>query len=251
MFSADTRSKLLDQLVARARGDERIESAALMGSLAAGTGDAFSDIDLSFGVAATAELDEVVEDWTRHMHGAQRAVTLFDLESGGSTYRVFLRDDCLQVDLSFTPGGRVRKAGPRYEQLFGDCFDAEPAPLDAERQCGWAAHLAHAARVRIERGRFQQAYWCVAALHEQLVALTCADAGLAWQFARGADELPADVRATLDAGIAGSTEAVELDRALRACIELLLAYDGAGAQVIASVRSQLERFRDRPPGRVH
>src|SRR5207249_532918 len=104
MFTADARSRLLASLVERARSDTRIGAAALVGSLAAGTADAFSDIDLSFGVAGAARLEDVVEDWTRHLVEHEGAVTLFDLEARGTLYRVFLREDCLQIDLSFTPG---------------------------------------------------------------------------------------------------------------------------------------------------
>src|SRR5262249_36258699 len=56
MFSADERSRLAAELVERARGDGRIAAAALVGSLAGGTPDAFSDIDLSLGVAGDARL---------------------------------------------------------------------------------------------------------------------------------------------------------------------------------------------------
>ena len=249
MFTADTRSRLLASLVERARSDGRISAAALVGSLAGGTADAFSDIDLSFGLVADARLEEVVEDWTRHMVEHEGAVVLFDLEARGTQYRVFLRDDCLQIDLSFTPGGEVRKASPRFVQLFGRFHEAAVATPEYAQMCGWAVHLAHAARVRIERGRVQQAHWCVSELHEQLVSVYCAARDLAWAYGRGADELPEQLRANLDRGIAAATDPSELDRALGACIDLLVAYDGPGREVIVAVRPQFEQFRHRlaPP----
>src|SRR5262245_3694624 len=148
MFSADSRSRLLASLIERARGDERIGAAALVGSLAGGTEDAFSDIDLTFGVAAEARLEDVVEDWTRHLVEREGAGALCDLEARCTRYRVFLRGDCLQIDLSFTPGGEVRKASPRFVPLFGRFHEAAVADPAYAQMCGWAVHLAHAASVR-------------------------------------------------------------------------------------------------------
>lgn len=44
---------------------------------------------------------------------------LFDLMVRNSTYRVFLLDDWLQVDLSFTPAAEFRQASPKFKLLFG------------------------------------------------------------------------------------------------------------------------------------
>jgi hypothetical protein len=244
-FTPATRTQLLETLIERARRDERIVAAALVGSLAAGSGDAWSDIDLTFGVADGTRLGDVVHEWTQYMVEHQRAVSLFDIEARGTIYRVFLRDDSLQVDLSFTPGGEARKASPRFRSLFGPFHEVNAVEAEFEQLCGWAVHLAHAARVRIERGRVQQAYWCVTALREHLVQLECARHGLAWTYLKGADELPNDVLAGLEPCIACATEAGELDRALRACVDQLTSWNGAGGALVAAVRPQLDRFRGR------
>jgi len=47
MFDVEERERVRERLVERAHADNRIVSAALVGSLALGEGDRWSDIDLS------------------------------------------------------------------------------------------------------------------------------------------------------------------------------------------------------------
>jgi len=56
LFSPEERSRLREQIVAAARADQRITGAAMTGSSALGNQDAWSDIDLFFGVRDAEEL---------------------------------------------------------------------------------------------------------------------------------------------------------------------------------------------------
>ena len=94
-------------MVALAERDERVVAAAVIGSLALGPGDDWSDLDLTFGLADGASLQDVLVDWTRELADVFDAVRLFDLGSGELTYRVFLLPAWLQVDLSFAAGSTV------------------------------------------------------------------------------------------------------------------------------------------------
>src|SRR6476646_6170383 len=103
-----------------AQKDGRVTAGALVGSLAAGTGDRYSDVDLTFGVADAAPIGAVLNDWTGALVGELNAVRLVDLARGPTTYRVFLFPDGLQLDLSMTLAALFRPAGPRFRLVFGE-----------------------------------------------------------------------------------------------------------------------------------
>ena len=79
-----------------------------MGSLAVDGADRFSDLDLTFGIAAPVPVAHVLDDWTRTFVDELDAIYLADLERGPTIYRVFLLPDALQFDLSMTPAARFR-----------------------------------------------------------------------------------------------------------------------------------------------
>ena len=113
MFTADERDRLREQIVAAARADKRITGAAITGSAAVDHQDAWSDIDLFFGVADGDDIPSVMSDVTDVMYREHGALHHFDVVAGPATYRVFLMASTLQVDLAFTPAssfGAVRKA---------------------------------------------------------------------------------------------------------------------------------------------
>ena len=100
-----------------ANEDKRVVAGAAVGSLAVGTGDRFSDLDLTFGVADGVPVTHVLDDWTLTLTTELGAVQLVDLEVGATIYRVFLLPDALQFDLSMTPASEFRPGGPRFQLL--------------------------------------------------------------------------------------------------------------------------------------
>ena len=242
LFDPELRRTTLDALVARARSDKSLASAALVGSLAQGTADRWSDIDLSFGVAPGASIESVVREWTEHMTSAFDATALFDLQARGALYRVFLLPRCLQVDLSFSPGGEVFKASPRFRQLFGSAREVESTPFDARDAVGWAVHLAHAARVNVERGRPWLAEWCLTELRGRLLDLRCAQAGSPTTFGKGRDSLAPEVRARFEQTLVRSLERHELERVLTLCVAELRRYDGDGSDLARDLGEALTWF---------
>ena len=109
MFTVEQRDDLRERVLQLAHGDERVVAGALVGSLAVGTGDAYSDLDLTFGVAEEAQVADVLDDWTVTLSDDLAAVQLADLLRGPTTYRVFLLEDLLQLDLSMTPAPGFRR----------------------------------------------------------------------------------------------------------------------------------------------
>jgi len=106
-----------------AEEDERVVAGAAVGSLADGSGDRFSDLDLTFGIADGVTVDHVLDGWTRTLTEELDAVQLVDLKAGSTIYRVFLLADGLQFDLSMTSAAEFRPAGPRFQLLFGETAD--------------------------------------------------------------------------------------------------------------------------------
>lgn len=210
-----------DELVDRARGDARIDGAALTGSSAGGHEDRWSDIDLALSVAG--DRDETMADWSAWMYDTHQAVDHLDVPHGGAVYRVFLLSSSLQVDLSFWPHGQLRPTGPAFRLLFGEAGDPSPSPAPKPAKLiglGWLYAL-HA-RSSIARGRVWQAEHMISGARDQVLALACLRHGLPTAQGRGIDELPQEVTARLAPTLVRSLEVPELQRALAALIDALL-----------------------------
>src|SRR6187431_318388 len=131
MFSVAYRDYVRDNVLRLASVDPRIVAAAIMGSLAHGPGDRWSDLDLTFAVADDVSVMDVLEHWTGQITAQFGAFHLFDVSSGATTYRVFLLPDCLQLDLSFTPADKFTAKGPKFRMLYGNpavhCYPEPPS----------------------------------------------------------------------------------------------------------------------------
>ena len=103
MFSPADREALRDALIALARDDERIASAALTGSAALDGGDDWSDVDLAFGLSRGVDRSQLIAEWTARMYEKYGAVHHTDVVFGNALFRVFLLRSTLQVDLAFWP----------------------------------------------------------------------------------------------------------------------------------------------------
>src|SRR5512144_2062302 len=119
MFSIEYRNRVRDHVLQMAASDGRVLAGAVVGSLALGNGDRWSDLDLTFAVADQFSIFDVLEAWTLKLIEEFDAAHLFDLPSGPSIYRVFLLPGCLQFDLSFTPASKFGPRGPKFKLLFG------------------------------------------------------------------------------------------------------------------------------------
>jgi hypothetical protein len=223
VFSVEDRERVRDRVLALADADERVVAGAVVGSLAEGPGDRWSDLDLTFAVADGVEVTDVLADWTRSLVGELRAAHLFDLPRGASIYRVFLLPGCLQLDLSFTPAAAFGAAGPRFRLLFGETVEGPHAePPDPRDLFGYAAHHALRARFCLERGRHWQAEYWLSGVRDYALSLACRTRGLPANEGRGFDDLPRDVLDRFTGAIASSLERDELLRALGSAIDGLI-----------------------------
>jgi hypothetical protein len=236
VFTVGQRNALRKYVLELAEKDERVVAGAAVGSLAAGTGDRFSDLDLTFGIVDHVPTADVLDDWTRRLVAEHDAVHLVDLERAPSTYRVFLLPEALQFDLSLTPAARFRPAGPRFRLLFGetapDDVDAPahalvpslfiPTPAVPHDVFGWGVVYALHARACIERGRIWQAEHYVGGVRDHALSLACLRVGLPAVHARGYDDLPAETLARFDDTHVAAAEPQPLRAALAASVAALI-----------------------------
>ena len=244
MFTVEQRDALRERVLRLARDDERIVAGAVVGSLAVGGGDRFSDLDLTFGVAEQARVVDVLADWTQTLIDELAAVQLAELERGPTTYRVFLLPDLLQLDLSMTPAAEFRPAGPRFRLLFGDTASSgseSPAlslagdlfistPTVAEDIFGWGVIYAVYAHTCIERGRVWQAEHYVGAVRDHALSLACLRRGLPAVQARGYDDLSSETLVRFHDAHVGTVEPGALRAALAGSV-LALVHEGAQARL--------------------
>jgi hypothetical protein len=243
VFTVEQRDALREHVLQLAEEDERAVAGAAVGSLAVDGGDRFSDLDLTFGIADAVPTSEVLDDWTRTLIGERDAVHLADLESGPTTYRVFLLPDALQFDLSVTPAAQFRPAGPRFRLLFGETAAGDlevstpragrlfiPTPSVAHDLFGWGVIYALHARACIERGRVWQAEHYVGAVRDHALSLACLREGLPAVQARGYDDLAGETLARFEHAHVSAVEPGALRAALAASV-LALMREGAEARL--------------------
>ena len=239
MFTVEQRDALRARMLRLAEEDERVLAGAAVGSLAVGTGDRFSDLDLTFGIVDGVPVAQVLDAWTRTLSEELHAIELADLTAGPTSYRVFLLPDALQFDLSMTPATEFRPAGPRFQLLFGETAADEPeasapvagrlsipTPAVARDIFGWGVIYALHARACIERGRVWQAEHYVDAVRDHALSLACLSRGLPAAQARGYDELSPETLAAFDRTHVGSLEPDVLRRALGASVLALINVGG-------------------------
>ncbi len=242
MFTVEQRDALRRRVLRLAEADERVVAGAVVGSLAVDAADRFSDLDLTFGIAAPVPVADVLDDWTRTFVDELEAVHLVDLERGLTIYRVLLLPDALQFDLSMTPAPQFRPAGPRFRLLFGETAASEvaPPPLTGDLFIatppvagsifGWGVIYALHARACIERGRVWQAEHYVGAVRDHALSLACLRQGLPAVQARHYDDLPPEILARFDEVHVGAVEPAALRSALAASVVALLR-EGAEARL--------------------
>lgn len=234
MFSPAERSRLRDQLIAAAQADPRIEAAAVVGSGAAGREDSWSDIDLAFRLAEGLSPGDVVGAWTELMYDRHAAVAHVDVWAEPALYRVFLIANSLQVDISFWPAGNFAQRGGAFRLVFGEANEPFPRPERLpEPLIGLAWLYGLHVRSGIARSRPLQALYMLNNMRDQVVSLACLRSGLAPVEARGADDLPPEIRRDLEQTLPGSLVAAELHRAFARLIDLLIAEADAADRRVA------------------
>ena len=237
MYTAEQRDQARAWVVAMARADPRVTAGALIGSLAAGAEDTWSDVDLTFAIHDDAAPGDVLADWTARIVAEFGLLDSFDLPAGASVYRVLLLPSGLELDLSVAPERAFILRGPRVQVLFGSARQEPDATAPDPRHLtglGWH-HIIHA-RAAIERGKVWQAEYWISALRDHILALACLRLGESAVYARGVDNLPASVSGPLQGALVRALDATELRRALAVAT---IAYLDAISHVDAALSARL------------
>jgi predicted nucleotidyltransferase len=224
MFTIEQRDYVRDRVLEMAKADPRVTGGAMVGSIAGGAEDEWSDIDITFAITGGTSLQAVLEEWTQVLERELGVLHYWDLRSGPSIYRVFLLPSGLEIDVSVTPEQEFGARGPRFRPLFGIARQPEAAPqvttpptIEAARftiGLGWH-HVLHA-RSSIERGKPWRAEYWISGLRDETLALMCRRLGVEASEARGIDRLPASVTDPLMDALVRSLDEPELRRALAA-----------------------------------
>jgi predicted nucleotidyltransferase len=240
MFSVEERNAAQAFVLRMASEDSRITAGALVGSIARGTEDRWSDLDMTFAVADDVPLGDVLRDWTGQLDAALDAVPLWDLRVGIRTYRVFLLPGLLQVDLSFAPASQFGPAGPAFALLFGEAGPTDaPARLTPDHFFGLGVVQAiHGSRC-IDRARYWQAEQAISQVRECALSLACLQHGLEPKYGRGFDDLPPDTLAPVAATLVASVEPEQLRAALKSAVELLLGQAAAAGELASRIERDL------------
>lgn len=224
MFTAEQRNFLYHYVLEMAQADPRITGGALIGSQAAGTEDSWSDIDVTFGVAAGHAIEAVMSDWTQVLERDFGVLDHFDLRAGSSLYRVFLLPAGLEIDISVTPESDFGARSPHFHLLFGRSQPGKNPPSpDAHQLIGLCWHHVFHTRSCIERNKFWQAAYWISEIRNHTFALTCLRLGESPAYGRGIDKLPVDITNPFVETLVRSLDEPELRRALAAATAYLIA----------------------------
>ena len=234
MYTPAQRDELRRELLALARADPRITGGAITGSASMDREDAWSDIDLAFGVRRADELPAVLQDMTEHMYAHHGAIERLDVIREPWIYRVFILPSTLQVDLAFAPADAFGARAPTFRLIFGVAQEPKYAGAPVvEELIGYAWLYALHARSSIARNKVWQAEYMIGNVRDHVLAIACRRLGLPAVEGRGMDALPADVADPLRDALVRSLEPAELRRALSAVIDALLREIGAHDPTLA------------------
>ncbi|MEP6773990.1 MAG: hypothetical protein ABJA50_00220 [Chloroflexota bacterium] len=224
MFTIEQRDSVRDRVLEMAKSDPRVTAGALVGSIAGGEEDEWSDIDITFAITGGTSLEKVLDEWTQVLERELGALHYWDLRSGSSIYRVFLLPSGLEIDISVTPEKDFGARGPNFRPLFGTARQPETPPqvagpptIEAARyMIGLSWHHVLHARSSIERGKPWRAEYWISGIRDETLALACLRLGVETSHGRGVDRLPASVAAPLKDALVRSLDELELRRALTA-----------------------------------
>src|SRR6185503_2135172 len=200
---AADRERIRSGIIEHARMDPRITGGALTGSASVGREDAYSDIDLAFGVKTAADVAPT--------------------PAGSWIYRVFLLANTLQVDLAFAPASDFGARAKTFRLLFGEAATPPYAPLPTPQWLiGYAWLYALHVRSALARGKLWQAEYMLSAMRDQAFALACLRHGTNPREGRGMDELPKELRDRFTDALVRDIEPAEIARAFRAATALAI-----------------------------
>lgn len=222
MFTIQYREEVREKIMTKAKSDNRIVSAAVIGSYASGRVDRWSDIDLTFGVDRSFTIASLLDSWTSYVEQEFSGKKLLDVKRGNSTYRVFILPGCLQLDLSFSQANEFGAMGKHFKLLYGDQHEKpQPELPSTDEQYGWLIHHLIRAKFSAERKRFWQAEFWLSEARDYALKLACLANGLNPDYGRGFDDLPDEILSLFKNSFVSEPNQKEISRVIKNIINAL------------------------------
>jgi len=121
LFRPEERQAVAERLLELLRADGRVAEAMLAGSLAAGTADEYSDLDLTIVARPDVDLSALADEWVERLRGELPVLGTFEVWFGRPV-RGLLLDNLLEIDLDFTreavPNPAEREAGLAWHDIL-------------------------------------------------------------------------------------------------------------------------------------
>ncbi|MEO6913660.1 MAG: nucleotidyltransferase domain-containing protein [Candidatus Baltobacteraceae bacterium] len=166
-------------------------------------------------MAAGIDQEAVLEDWTRSLQQQLEVLHHFDMRAGPAIYRVFLFQNCLELDLGLWPEAQFGPRGAAFRLMFGQSVEnVTVSAFACDNLIGLCWHHALHAHVAIERSKPWEAEYYISALRDHSLEIACLRLGLPAVYARGTDKLPSRVKGLYENALVRSLGATELRRAL-------------------------------------
>jgi hypothetical protein len=233
VFTPEEREAAAEGLVARLPEVHGVESVVSLGSIADGTSDRHSDVDLAVVVASDAEASAVAQECTRVVLATLPVFHHFSQSLGGMEFRGFLLESFLEIDLGFAQG---------HELVEGATAVPE---FDAAAKLDFIWHDVIHAAVALDRGRPWRALWYVDRLRNGALELAGARLGLDLRHFKTVDELAPETLAAAEAAVAAGPTEAQIWPALRAATSALFAEGRLTHPELADkLEPKLTRFLD-------
>lgn len=240
MFTIPYRDQVRNVIIEKARQDERIVAAAVVGSYAQGNEDRWSDIDLTFGVKEGFKIIDVLQSWTEYIYQQFSGVVLLDVQRGNTTYRVFMLPGCLQVDLSFSLEKDFGAVGQSFKLLYGNLYKMQQPKSESQNELfGWLIHHLIRARFCVERNRLWQAEYWISEARDYSLKLACFAHNLNADYARGFDDLPIEILAPYKQAFVKEISRDEILRVIKVIMSALYKISNEVNKMIDNVKETL------------
>lgn len=243
MFTVSYREDVRNRIIDKAKQDECIAAAAVVGSYALGNEDRWSDIDLTFGVKEGFQIVDILQSWTRYVIQEFSAVVLLDVQRGNTIYRVFMLPGCLQLDLSFSPERDFGAVGQNFKLLYGNHYKKLESKSESVNELfGWVIHHLVRARFCAERNRLWQAEFWLSEARDYSLKLACFAHNLNPDYARGFDDLPVEILSSYKQAFVNEISKHEILRVIKVIISALPEISNEVNQMIGKIRETLKEL---------
>lgn len=232
IFTPRERAACIRELIAVLRGAGGVEGVVALGSIANGSMDRHSDVDLAVALAPGAASARVAAECTQLVLATLPVFHYFSQSLGEIEFRGFLLDNFLEIDLGFMDADEVGAVTALPE-------------ADAAAKLDFIWHDVIHAAVALDRGHPWRALWYVDRLRNGALELAGGRLGLEMRHFKEVDRLPPKTLAVAGTAIAAHPTAAQLWPALRAATSALFAEGRATHPELADkLEAKLNRFLD-------